>query len=101
MANILDLLLQFIKNFSPLGGNMTRMCKRCRALEGEVMCDRSLYGEIGACDFRTLKPCQQCGSGVPCYGLPCELSDRLSRLRKDFFKEEQKEPPHAKTQERP
>ena len=78
--NIPELILKFFTQFSPMA-KATRMYRRCRALEGELMCDRLLHGEVGACDFRTLKPCQQCGSGVPCYGEPCELSYRLSRLR--------------------
>lgn len=80
-----DLLKVLEELFSLFTRKETRMCQRCRALEGEVMCDRSLLGEIGACRFRTLKPCAKCGSYTPCFGHPCELSDRLTKLREGYF----------------
>jgi hypothetical protein len=59
----------------------TRICMKCHAFEGEIMCDRSLLGEPGACRFAALTPCTRCGSKVPCFGLPCELAERMGQIR--------------------
>lgn len=59
----------------------TRICRRCAAMPGEVFCDRSLLGEAGACQFDTIAVCAKCGSATPCFGRPCELSERISKIR--------------------
>lgn len=61
----------------------TRICRKCKGFWGTMFCDRAMLGEPGACEFEVLAPCKKCRSKVPCFGLPCELADRIAEFRKD------------------
>ena len=79
LARLLSLLLS-----TDIFQRDTQICRKCLMMPGEGFCDRSLLGEPGACVFDVVPPCHQCGSKVPCFGLPCELADRIAVLRKDW-----------------
>jgi hypothetical protein len=81
---ILTLIELFLKLASSVFQKNTRICRKCKAMPGEGFCDRSMLGEPGACVFDRVDNCKKCSSAVPCFGHPCELSDRLSELRKDW-----------------
>lgn len=40
-----------------------------------MLTDKTLPG------YENIEPCRECGHRRPCYGLPCELSDRLAKMR--------------------
>lgn len=78
MKEFVEALLQI---FSAVTKRDTQVCRKCKSLAGEVFCDRSLLGEADACVFEVIPACRSCGSGVPCYGHPCELADRIAEIR--------------------